>query len=194
VWFLVVFIACYTSYVVHNVDTQRYCKLVLDRTCFLRLTSAARSSSVAFLLALLSWMDAHTLILPLTKPSTARYDTSPSHTPSQSFPPPRSDPRCRHGHTHEPLLPNSLSKQRNHAHQHPRPACPRRWPWFPHCRGLSSACICHPCHHLHLTDCLQAQKTTVKGLQDMMLDPEGFVHVAEDGIARSYARKSSLLH
>jgi hypothetical protein len=33
----------------------------------------------------------------------------------------------------------------------------------------------------------------VKGLRDMALDPQGFVHVAEDGIARSYARQSILL-
>jgi hypothetical protein len=47
---------------------------------------------------------------------------------------------------------------------------------------------CHPNQYLHLTDGVQTEEATVKDVKDIALDPEGFVHVAEDGIARSYAR------
>jgi pyruvate formate-lyase activating enzyme-like uncharacterized protein len=47
---------------------------------------------------------------------------------------------------------------------------------------------CYHNQHLHLTDALQTEEATVKDVKDIVLDPEGFVHVAEDGIARSYAR------
>jgi hypothetical protein len=44
-----------------------------------------------------------------------------------------------------------------------------------------------------LTDSTQTKGVTVKGLRDMVFNPKGFVHVADDGVARSYARKSPLL-
>ncbi len=47
---------------------------------------------------------------------------------------------------------------------------------------------CYQNQHPHLTGGVQTEETTVKDVKDIVLDPEGFVHVAEDGIARSYAR------
>lgn len=48
---------------------------------------------------------------------------------------------------------------------------------------------CRPNKHVHPTDGVQTEEATVKNVKDIVLDPEGFVHVAEDGIARSYARE-----
>jgi hypothetical protein len=51
----------------------------------------------------------------------------------------------------------------------------------------------HPIHHLQPTDAVQIGQVTVKAVKDMVLAPDGFVHVAEDGITRSYAGELSLL-
>jgi pyruvate formate-lyase activating enzyme-like uncharacterized protein len=56
---------------------------------------------------------------------------------------------------------------------------------------MSKPLQCFHCYldqHLNITDSVQIEEATVKDVKDIVLDPEGFVHVAEDGIARSYAR------
>lgn len=93
------------------------------------------------------------------------------------------------------LVPGSLRTTYHHVRKRLRPGLlgRRHWHLFLHYHGHPGTVMTTQNHGLCLADAAQTEKPNTKAVKDMALDQDGFVHVAEDGIARSYACKSSLL-